>query len=136
MKKIIYYAIPFVAFPLIFLATELATDLFYDYEKDYINSVIRIAMMIALVLFSAIMGSLSKVNKKFDLIITAIIPVSFLLTLFVLFLFDNGCEGIRFYPRNAFHIEFYIQYLPILAVMTATTFVTSFKPIRISNILA
>ena len=130
MKKRIYYALPLIAFSLIFLATDFAVDLFYTYEKEHILNVIRIAEKITLVLFSAMMGSFSKTYKKFDYTVTALIPISFFLTLFVRFLFDDGCEGLRFYPPNAFQPEFYIQYLPIIAVMTATAFFASFKPIR------
>ena len=135
-KFSLYHAIPFIVFPLIFLATDLAIGLFYEYEKDHILMTIRISLKISLVLFSAIIGSLSKSDKKFDFKILAIIPASFFITLFDMLLFDNGCNGLAFCPPNAFRIEFYIQYLPILAVITATTLLASFKPIRISNIFS
>ena len=131
MKKI-YYVIPLFVFPLIFLAVELEKELLRDliYEN---NNILRISLRVMCFVFAAIMGSMSKTSKLFDLKITASLPLSFLLTLFVIFHFDNGCEGLRFSIIHAFTLEYYILYLPMIAVMTAITFLASFKPIRLSG---
>ena len=78
MKKAIYYASPFVLFPIIFGAFTLLDEI------DIINSnIMEVGSFTILFVASAFLGSLSLTNKKFDYLMTAIVPTSFLLTLFV-----------------------------------------------------
>lgn len=129
MKKIIYYASPLVMFPIIYLIIN-----FLD-EMDIINpNILVILTCIVFFLFSALVGSLSITNKKFDYLMTAIIPFSLLLTLFVCLFFDEGCDGMpQLSLHHALNIEYYKGWLPIVFIMTAITFIFSFKPIRLSK---
>ena len=129
MKKKIYYASPLVMFPIIYLIIN-----FLD-EMDIINpNILVILTCIVFFLFSALVGSLSITNKKFDYLMTAIIPFSLLLTLFVCLFFDEGCDGTpQLSIHHALNMEYYKIWLPIVAIMAVTTFVASFKPIRISK---
>jgi ABC-type spermidine/putrescine transport system permease subunit I len=66
-----------------------------------------------------------------DYIITAFIPLSVFLALFVALLFDEGYDGSsRFSLSHALNIEYYRIWLPIAIIMMVVTFVFSFEPIR------
>ena len=129
MKKAIYYASPFILFPIIFGIFTLLDEI------DIISSSI-LAVFSCVILFvtAAFLGNLSLTNKKFDYLMTVIIPSSFLLTLFIALLFDKGCDGTpQLSISHALNLEYYKIWLPIVAIMTVITFVASFKPIRISK---
>ena len=128
MKKIIYYISPVVIFPIIFFVITLLDTV------DIISSILPILTYIVLFIFAATIGSLSTTNNKFDYIITAMIPISCFLTLFIGLFFDEGCDGTpQLSLHHALNMEYYKVWLPIVAVMAVTTFVASFKPIRISK---
>jgi hypothetical protein len=129
MKKIIYYGSPVVLFSIIFWGLTLLDEI------DIISSSI-LAVFSCVILFvtAAFLGNLSLTNKKFDYLMTVIIPSSFLLTLFIALLFDKGCDGTpQLSISHALNLEYYKIWLPIVAIMTVITFVASFKPIRISK---
>ena len=128
MKKIIYYVSPIVIFPIIFFVITLLD------KVDIISSILPILTYIILFIFAATIGSLSTTNSKFDYIITAMIPISFFLTLFIGLFFDEGCDGTpQLSLHHALNMRYYKLWLPTVAVMAITTFVTSFKTIRISK---
>ena len=119
MKKVIYYASPFILFPIIFGVFTLLDEI------DIINSNI-LAVFLFVIFFVT--------NKKFDYLMTVIVPISFLLTIFVALFFDEGCDGTpQLSISHALNMEYYKIWLPIVAVMAIITFVASFKPIRISK---
>lgn len=129
MKKIIYYGSPVVLFSIIFWGLTLLDEI------DIISSSI-LAVFSCVILFvtAAFLGNLSLTNKKFDYLMTVIIPSSFLLTLFIALLFDKGCDGTpQLSISHALNLEYYKIWLPIVAIMTVITFIASFKPIRISK---
>ncbi len=125
-KKIIYYAAPFVFFFLVFLLVSLLDS------TDIIGSgPVFILMCILLLSFPIIIGGFSPSDKKFDYIITAIVPLALLFTLFIFLFFAEGCDGKpRLSISHALNIEYYKTYFPIAAILTVSTFVASFKPIR------
>lgn len=125
-KKIIYYAAPFVFFFLVFLLVFLLDS------TDIIGSgPVFILMCILLLSFPIIIGGFSPSDKKFDYIITAIVPLALLFTLFIFLFFDEGCDGKpQLSISHALNIEYYKTYFPIAAILTVSTFVASFKPIR------
>jgi hypothetical protein len=129
MKKAMYYASPFVLFPIIFGVFTLLDEI------DIINSnIMEVGSFTILFAASAFLGSLSLTNKKFDYLMTAIVHTSFLLTLFVCLFFDKGCDGTPQLSLNhALNMEYYKVWLPIIAIMTVITFVASFRAIRISK---
>ncbi len=129
MKKVIYYASPFVLFPIILGAFTLLDEI------DIINSnILAISLFVIFFVTTAFLGNLSLTEKKFDYLMTVIVPISFLLTVFVALFFDKGCDGTaQLSIHHALNIEYYKIWLPIVAVTAVTTFVASFKPIRISK---
>ena len=129
MKKTIYYVSPFIVFPLVFLLDDLWKSI---YIANYYD-VAPVFFKIVAFLFPAIIGSLSTTNKKFDYLMTAIVPLSFFLSLFFALYFEEIYECVRFSLDHALNMEYYKLWLPNVVVMTAITFVTSFRPIRISR---
>ena len=128
MKKIIYYIAPFVVFPLLVLLIN-----FLD-SVEMQSNIWRALTLILFFLFAALMGTLSPTEKKFDYLMTLLIPAAFLCTLFVSLYFDEGCDGLpQLSLHHALNMHYYRVWLPYVAIMTGITFVTSFKPIRVSN---
>ena len=126
MKKAIYYASPFVLFPII-----LGIFTLLDEINIISSNILAIFSCIILFITTAFLGSLSLTNKKFDYLMTVIIPISFLLTLFIALFFDEGCDGkSQLSLHHALNIEYYKIWLPIALIMTVITFVASFTPIR------
>ena len=125
MKKAIYYVSPFVIIPIIFLITNLLESV------EMLNPIAPYFVFASLFLFTVLIGTISQSKLKFDYIITAFIPLSVFLALFVSLLFDEGCDGMpQFSLHHALNIEYYRSWLPIALAMMAITFVFSFKPIR------
>ena len=123
MKKIIYYAAPFFAFPLLFSLAEWM-DIFI------------LAFFCSLIfLLAALFGNLSGSKRKFDYAMTLIVPISLCFALFLaLFFSEDGCSGVRRYSLSyALNIEYYKPWMPIFAAASVITFIASFKPIRIIN---
>lgn len=129
MKKVIYYASPFVLFPIVFSAVTLLDG------KDIVSSEILAVFSYSLFFIAtALLGSLSLTNKKFDYIMTAIVPLSIFLSLFITLFFDEGCDGRpQLSLDHALNMEYYKVWLPIVAIMMVITFFASFKPIRVSK---
>ena len=126
MKKAIYYVSPFVIIPIIFLITTLLESV------EMLNPIAPYFVFASLFLFAVLIGTISQSKLKFDYIITAFIPLSVFLALFVSLLFDEGCDGKpQFLIDHALNMEYYKPWLPIVLSMVIVTFVASFKPIRI-----
>lgn len=127
MKKTIYYATPFVVFPIMLL-------LFTGLDRlDLINAdIMQVLLFAVLFLFSALMGNLSPTDKKIDCIMTVIIPLSFFFAFLIALFFDEGCDGKpQLSLHHALNMAYYDSWLPIVFGMSVTTFLTSFQPIRI-----
>ena len=128
MKKTIYYFSPFVIIPIIFLIATLLESV------EILKPTAPFFLFTALFIFSLAIGVLSPTKTTFDYAITAIIPCSVLLSLFVGLFFDEGCDGKpQLSLSHALNMEYYKIWLPIVAIMTVITFIASFKPIRISK---
>ena len=129
MKKTIYYIAPFVVFPLLVLLINSLDSM------EMQSNIWKPLTLILFFLFAALMGTLSPTERKFDYLMTLLIPAAFLCTLFVLLYFDEGCDGLpQFSLHHALNMHYYRVWLPYVAIMTGITFVTSFKPIRVSSI--
>ena len=126
MKKF-YYAVPFLAFPLVYLLVTAIDGL------NIVNTEItRWATVALFLLLSAAVGNLSPAKTRFDVIITALVPISFYLTLFVTLFFDEGCDGgPQLSLSHALNAAYYKQWFFWVAAMTVIAFAASFKPIRI-----
>ena len=130
MKKTAYYTSPFVVIPVIFLIVSVLES------AEILKPIAPYIMFGALFLFAVVIGIISPSRAKFDFLITIIVPVSVFFALFISLFFDEGCDGTpQFSLSHALNVEYYSSWLPIAIVMTAITFVFSFKPIRslISN---
>ena len=129
MKKTIYYIAPFVVFPLLVLLINCLDSMKMQ------SNIWKPLTLILFFLFAALMGTLSPTERKFDYLMTLLIPATFLCTLFVLLYFDEGCDGLpQFSLHHALNMHYYRVWLPYVAIMTGITFITSFKPIRVSSI--
>ena len=129
MKKAIYYASPFILFPIIFGIFTLLDEI------DIINSnILAVFLFVIFFVTTAFLGNLSLTNKKFDYLMTGIVPLAGFFALFIALFFDEGCDGTpQLSIHHALNMEYYKIWLPIVAIMTVITFVASFKPIRISK---
>ena len=129
MKKTIYYIAPFAVFPLLVLLINSLDSM------EMQSNIWKPLTLILFFLFAALMGTLSPTEKKFDYLMTLLIPAAFLCTLFVSLYFDEGCDGLpQLSLHHALNMHYYRVWLPYVAIMTGITFVTSFKPIRVSSI--
>ena len=128
MKKAIYYIAPFVVFPLLVLLINLLDSI------EMQSNIWQALTLVLFFLFAALMGTLSPTEKTFDYLMTLLIPAAFLCTLFVSLYFDEGCDGLpQLSLHHALNMHYYRVWLPYVAIMTGITFITSFKPIRVSN---
>ena len=129
MKKTIYYIAPFAVFPLLVLLINSLDSM------EMQSNIWKPLTLILFFLFAALMGTLSPTERKFDYLMSLLIPAAFLCTLFVLLYFDEGCDGLpQLSLHHALNMHYYRVWLPYVAIMTGITFITSFKPIRVSSI--
>ncbi len=129
MKKTIYYIAPFAVFPLLVLLINCLDSM------EMQSNIWKPLTLILFFLFAALMGTLSPTERKFDYLMSLLIPAAFLCTLFVLLYFDEGCDGLpQLSLHHALNMHYYRVWLPYVAIMTGITFITSFKPIRVSSI--
>ena len=128
MKKTIYYIAPFAVFPLLVLLINCLDSMKMQ------SNIWKPLTLILFFLFAALMGTLSPTERKFDYLMSLLIPAAFLCTLFVLLYFDEGCDGLpQFSLHHALNMHYYRVWLPYVAIMTGITFITSFKPIRLAG---
>ena len=131
MKKVLYYISPFIFFSLIYIADDLVRTIDFFY-KHY--EIVAILLIIMELLFTALIGSLSTSNKKFDYPMTLILPFSYVLSLFLALFCEEIYDCVRFSIHHALNIEYYKAHLPMIIALTAIVFSFSFKPIRLSKI--
>ena len=124
MKKKIYYASPFIIISVLVLTMDFLHKIGLIEWSPYI-------LFASLILTSIIFGNLSPTNKKFDYVMTAIVPLSFFLLMFVVGFLDKDDLETRFHLYKAFRAAFQPSCLLKYLIMALTTFLASFKPIRI-----
>ena len=92
MKKAIYYASPFILFPIIFGIFTLLDEI------DIINSnILAVFLFVLFLVTTAFLGNLSLTNKKFDYLMTGIVRLrAFLLYLSPCFLTKGATEHLSF----------------------------------------
>ncbi len=131
MKKttyhILYYIFSFLTLPLYCLFIDAL-------DKLNILSMNPLILFSVLFLLSAIIGSLSLFQQKFDYIIAILLPVSFFCFMFAVGFFDksefHSGHDLKRGIETAFQTPALIAYL----IISVTALVTSFKPIRILKI--
>ena len=125
MRKKLYYAIPFVAIPVIVIAIErFVTPL------NIVAMFVFYSGLISLLLFSAIIGYFSPSKRKFDYLLTLIVPLALFCTMFVVGFLDKTDLETRFHLYKAVKTAFQPVSLQLYLAMTITTFLASFKGFR------
>ena len=124
LKKIMYYISPFIFIPCLCILID------WIWVSDLINiSVYGFGFLLFLV--SAIIGNFSPNDKKFDCLITALVPLALFLTMF----FAGFLDTAEFHSGHDFErglkVAFQSTALIMYLVTAATAFAASFKPIRI-----
>ena len=127
MKKI-YYILPFAFIPMLMLLCDLLTTF------EIINISPSIFSLV-LIFVGVVVGNLSVSSKKFDYIMTTLMPLSFFCWMFIIGYFTADDLETRFNFRIAFELVSYPWTLSTCSIMLLTTFVASFKPIRILEII-
>ncbi len=124
MRKTIYYVCPFIIVP--------CSCFIWDFLDKWDLLEINLYVVLAtLLLISAIIGNFTPTHRRFDYIMTAIMPLSFFITMFILGFIDETDLGGRFYMYRAFEVAFQPLALMIYFMMGLTTFFASYKSFRI-----
>lgn len=123
MKQKLYYAIPFVAVPLLLLLCELLDNMKLLQMSPYILGAV-------LLLFSVAMGFFSATHRTFDYLLTAIMPLSLFCCMFVGGFLDKSDLESRFHIYRAVNVAFQPIALLLYFFMAIVTFLASFKRFR------
>lgn len=128
MKKILYYLSPFIIVPFLAVAMEIIDDIGFIRMSPTI-------LLIVLGVVSDVTGSLSTAKTKFDYIMTAMMPLSFFLTMFVAGFLDKDDLETRFNLDRAFETAFQPYVLIFCLTMAIIVFFASYEKIRITKII-
>ncbi len=123
MKKKLYYAIPFIAVPLLLLLCELLDNVKLLQMSPYILGAL-------LSLFSLAIGFFSATHRTFDYLLTAIVPLSLFCSMFVAGFLDKSDLETRFHLYKAVNAAFQPIVLQLYFLMAIVTFLASFKSFR------
>ncbi|MBQ7330654.1 MAG: hypothetical protein IJW94_02535 [Oscillospiraceae bacterium] len=123
MKKKLYYAIPFIAVPLLLLLCELLDNVKQLQMSPYILGAL-------LLLFSLAIGFFSATHRTFDYLLTAIVPLSLFCSMFVAGFLDKSDLETRFHLYKAVNAAFQPIVLQLYFLMAIVTFLASFKSFR------
>lgn len=123
MKQKLYYAIPFVAVPLLLLLCEVLDTMKLVQMSPHILGAV-------LLLFSAAMGSFSATNRTFDYLLTAIMPLSLFCCMFAVGFLDKCDLETRFHLYKAVNAASQPVVLLLYLLMAIVTFLASFKCFR------
>ena len=128
MKKVLYYASWLLILPILILTVVLLD------QKELIemSTQVYFALIIAA---CAVIGNLATTDKKFDYIMTGIIPFLLLSIMFIVGFLDKDDMGYRFHIYRAFNVAFQPLGLQLYFLSAFATFVSSFKPLRIIRIV-
>lgn len=124
MKKKLYYAIPFVAVPLLLLLCEVLDNMNLLQMSPYILGAV-------LLLFSVAMGFFSTTHRTFDYLLTAIMPFTLFCCMFVVGFLDKSDLESRFHLYKAVNAAFQPIALQLYFLMAIATFLASFKRFRV-----
>ena len=129
MEKKIYYILSFILVTFsIFLIDSLNN---MDILKMSSQTIIIICFLL-----SAIIANFTPTHRRFDYIITIIMPLSLLCAIVLIDFFAGYCDGRpKFYLRDAFYTAFDSTFLQLYLTMGAITFLASFRPFRLFRII-
>ena len=126
MKKIFHRISIFAIFPIILLLVDLG-------EKNEVLAEEYVMYLgIALILLaSAVIGNFSPSRKIFDIGGAIAVALSLCVALFVMLIFDEGCDGgAQLSIAHALNLQYYKAWLPIICAAAVIAFLASFKPIK------
>ena len=123
MKRMLYYALPFAAVPLLLLLCEVLDNMKLLQMSPYILGAV-------LLLFSSTMGFFSTTRRNFDYLLTAIMPMSLFCCMFVGGFLDKSDLETRFHLYKAVDVAFQPIALILYFLMAVVTFLASFKRLR------
>ncbi len=130
MKKTMYYVMPLIIFSvLVSLVTFIGDRELIDHQYVWLG------FYISLVLLSAIIGNFTPTHRNFDYIVTIIVPLSMFVNVFVLGHCDPAACYDRFTISRGISTAIQPEFLQIYLILALTTFLASFKPIRIVGII-
>lgn len=124
VKKKVYYIIPFISIPLSCLLCELLGNL-NVFNKS------QITFATVLFLNAAVIGNLTPTKRKFDIVMTVVMPLTFCLFMLLCGFLEEGETIARFDFRHAFKIAFQNISWVIYFGLAAITFCASYKPLRL-----
>ncbi len=122
MKKL-YYSLPFIAVPLLFL-------IFDFLHKSQVIKMSAYIIGAALLILCAIFAILSPSTKRFDLIITTIMPIVLFCVMFIIGLFDKSDVGTRFHLYRAFDVSLQPICLLLYLLTALTSYIFSLQKIK------
>ena len=128
MKRRLYYITPFIIIPLLMLMCECLDNAGIIRMSPYI-------LIVTLAFISFVFGNLSPTDKRFDYIMTVIIPLAFFCFMFIIGFLDKDDMETRFHLDKAFKVSLQLFALYSYCLMALITFLASFKPIRIMRII-
>ncbi len=124
MKKAMYYIIPFVLIPLVFLLGEFLDNLpFFKMTPLLLGAL--------LFLVAAVVGNFSSAKGKFDVIIAVIMPAAVFLFMFLAGFLESGETIRRFDFQHGFKIAVGNTPWGIYLVVAFAAFLASYKPLRV-----
>lgn len=123
MKKKLYYAMPFIIIPLLILICEWLDNSENLSMSPYIFGA-------ALLVASAVLGFFSPTDRKFDYIMTMLVPLSFFCCMFVGGFLSKSDLETRFHLHIAIDTAFQPVVLLLYLLMAIITFFGSFKLLR------
>ena len=124
LKKIMYYISPFIFIPCLCFLID------WIWVSDLINISVY-SFGISLFVLSSIIGNLSPNDKKFDYVITVLVPLALFLTLFFAGFLDTEEFHSGHDLERGWKSAVQIFYLIMYPVTAAAAFAASFKPVRI-----
>lgn len=120
MKRFFYYLTPFVLIPVVMI--------FYE----YIDNTSKISMspyicIITLIFISMIMGNLSHTQKRFDYVLSAVMPISLFCFAFIIGFLSKCDLETRFHLDKAFKTAFQHEFIVAYCCMAIFSFLCSYE---------
>lgn len=123
VKKGLYYAAPFLLVPVLLLLCEWTDDAGIVRMSPYILGMV-------LVLLSAAAGWFSPAQGRFDAVLTAVMPLSLFVCMWIGGFLDRGDLGSRFHLYRGFAVAFQPVALILYALMALAALGASWAHFR------
>ncbi len=124
IKKVVYYALPFLLIPVILLLCGWL-------DNAAVLKMNPAIMIILLFIIALLVGNLTPTTKNFDIAISFMAPLALFLFMFLVGLLDQGETHAVFDFRFACKTAFQQPLLFLYPLLALATFLASSKPFRI-----